>query len=113
MLPICGCALLTIGPPCPFGADRARAVQWLVTHLSGAVRGRAGQVLAGDTDCTIGSLIGDVNGGGLVDNRDVIAVRVRRGESVTAGNRHQDINCDGVIDNSDLTAIRFRRGNRI
>jgi len=84
-----------------------------LVDLSDAVQGRAGQVLAGDTDCTIGSLIGDVNGGGLVDNRDVIAVRVRRGQSVTAGDSRHDVNCDGIIDNSDLTAIRARRGNGI
>ena len=81
--------------------------------MSTDVQSVDGCPLGGDCDTRIGALIGDVNSDGLVDNSDMIAVRVRRGESVSEANCRYDVNCSGVIDNSDLIAIRVRRGNQI
>ena len=84
-----------------------------IVDLAGAVQGLQGQPIDGDTDCMVCILVCDVGGDGIVDNSDMIGVRVRRGQAVTADNCRYDINHDGSIDNSDLIAVRVRRGNAI
>ena len=71
----------------------------------------AGNALVGDRDLRVNVLAGDTNGSGLVDNSDMISVRVRRGQTVANPTAQYDINVDGVIDNSDLIAVRIHRGN--
>ena len=67
--------------------------------------------LIDDGDCLVGGLVGDVNGTGLIDNSDMIQVRIRRGHAVTVANCMYDVTCDGVISNSDMITVRVRRGN--
>jgi hypothetical protein len=79
--------------------------------VSTDVASDAGCPLEGDRDVLVGALIGDVNNDGLVDNSDLIDVRIVRGQAVAEDNYRCDVNCDGIIDNSDLIDVRIRRGN--
>ena len=69
--------------------------------------------LMGDADCTVRVLAGDVNGSGLVDNSDMIGVRMRYGQGPSEANCQYDVDCTGAIGNSDLIAVRARRGNQV
>ena len=69
--------------------------------------------LVGDSDFMVRILAGDVNSDGVVSNSDMIAVRVRRGQSVTEDTCRYDVTCDGVIGNSDMIQIRGRRGHQV
>ena len=77
------------------------------------VQSTSGTPLEGDRDIEVSTLAGDVTGSGLVDNSDMIAVCVRRMDSLTSANAGYDVNCDGTINNNDMIAIRIRRGNQL
>jgi glucose/arabinose dehydrogenase len=63
--------------------------------------------LAGNTSSavsvTMGVLLGDVNGNGLVDGNDVAAVQSQTRQPVTGANFQYDVNTDGVIDGNDVS----------
>ena len=99
------CMVIELGSPLP---DMDSYTMTLGTELLSA----SGVPLDGDRDVPFGVLAGDVSGDGLVDNSDVIAVRVKRGEAVTEENTRYDADCDGVISNIDMRAIRVLRGNQ-
>jgi len=69
--------------------------------------------LAGDNDVHIRVLVGDANTDGVVDNTDVIQVRLQNGLPIAAANYRCDVNVDGVIDNADAIEVRNRRGNTV
>ena len=52
---------------------------------------------------TMGVLIGDVNGNGLVDGNDVSAVQSQTRQPVTGANFQYDVNTDGIIDGNDVS----------
>ena len=95
-----------------FAAALADQDAYTITIGSG-VRSAVGLPLEGDRDINLATLQGDVTGDQLVDNGDMIAVNVLRGQPVTAANCIYDVNCTGVIDNNDLIAVRLRRGNQL
>ena len=69
---------------------------------------------AGVTDTlSFGVLAGDVNASGLVDNSDLIAVRVLHRQEATEANCGHDVNCTGVINYTDMMVVRVRRGNQL
>ncbi len=70
--------------------------------LSGLVDDATGtQAVAGLVPVHIITLEGDVNGDGLVDAADAVAIGAQAGQAVTRSNFVCDINLDGVIDEID------------
>jgi hypothetical protein len=69
--------------------------------------------LAGDSDCLIRSLVGDVNGGGTVTSADVTYVKSKIGEDVFPDNICFDVNVGLSINSADLTLVKSRVGNTV
>ena len=68
-----------------------------------------GQVLP-DTHISIGLLVGDVNGDGVVNSGDALQTRSRSGQSTDANNFRADVNLDGAVNSGDALAVRTRSG---
>jgi hypothetical protein len=60
----------------------------------------------GNVLATMGVLIGDVNGSGVVDSGDVFLVRQKTGQTVSLSNFREDVNASGVIDSGDVFLTR-------
>jgi subtilisin family serine protease len=69
-----------------------------------------GLAMAGDTDCLIRSLTGDVNGDGATDLADMNSVKSELGVPVTAETANFDVTVDGMITKSDLAFVKSLNG---
>ena len=83
------------------GVTNAQRVTVTLTNVSDAVGDFSASVSA-----TMGVLLGDVNGTGLVDSGDVFLVRQQTGQSVSASNFRKDVNASGLIDSGDVFIVR-------
>ncbi len=89
----------------------ASDVQMLSIVLSG-VTDQYGQVLP-DTHISVGLLVGDVNGDGIVNSGDTLQTRSRSGQSVDASNFRADVNLDGAVNSGDALVVRARSGSSL
>jgi hypothetical protein len=62
---------------------------------------------------SMGVLVGDVNGSGLVDSGDVFLVRQQSGQSVNSSNFREDVNANGLIDSGDVFLTRQQTGTSL
>jgi hypothetical protein len=85
--------------------------QRLTVRLTG-VSDEFGQVLA-PASITIGLLVGDVNGDGVVNSGDALITRNRSGRAAAWDTCRSDLNTDGTVNAGDVTGIRNRVGNFI
>ena len=71
----------------------------------------------GDTlpsaDVTLGLLLGDINGDGLVDNADSRETRLDRGQITDSTNFREDINTNGRIDAVDFAIVKTQLGTML
>jgi subtilisin-like proprotein convertase family protein len=77
-----------------------------------AIQDRAGNPLAADWARTFAILPGDLDGNGMVDDKDLAAIKrsyTRPGRPVA---RFADVNGDGKVDVNDLNAATAERGRR-
>ncbi|MGQ9650719.1 MAG: DUF7901 domain-containing protein [Phycisphaerae bacterium] len=80
--------------------------------LDSCVQSPAGLPLAGDTDCWVRALVGDVNNDGRVSTTDIAFVKSRIGQSpALPGNARFDINTDGNISTTDIALVKSLVGN--
>lgn len=77
--------------------------QYLTVSLSNVLDA---QNNTGNVSSTMGVLIGDVNGSGVVDSGDVFLVRQYTGQNSTNSNFRQDVNASGLIDSGDVFLTR-------
>jgi hypothetical protein len=70
------------------------------------VKSSAGYALAGDRNICITALKGDVNSSRAVNSQDMLAIRVRIGESVGCSNARYEVNCSGALNSQDMLAVR-------
>lgn len=61
----------------------------------------------------IGFLVGDVTRSQRVNAADIVGIRARIGQPLTAANARFDLNGDGVISSSDVSAAKARAGKTI
>ena len=80
-------------------ADRSRATITL-TGVNGAV----------NVSASIGFLVGDVNGSGMVEASDISAVKARSGQTTDATNFKFDVYPTGVINCSDILTAKAHLG---
>jgi hypothetical protein len=72
----------------------------------------AGLPLAGDTDCWVRALIGDVNNSGVVTATDVSFVKSKVGQNpALPGNARFDVNLSGTINATDMSLVKSRVPN--
>jgi hypothetical protein len=78
-------------------------------NIAGAVQSTVGINLAGDTDCKIRSLVGDVNGNGTVNTTDMslIKSKVSPPLDVTTGPQY-DVNLSGIMNTTDMSLVKSR-----
>jgi hypothetical protein len=62
---------------------------------------------------TLGILLGDVNGDGLVNNDDIAATKAVVGEKTNSANFRADVNTDGIIDHNDVRKVTSYRGHSL
>ncbi|GMU21970.1 MAG: hypothetical protein AMXMBFR13_20580 [Phycisphaerae bacterium] len=92
--------------------DLPNLKRYTITLLPTEFRSVATQVLlAGDTDCSVRSLVGDVNSDGAVASGDVTQVKARNGQTVGVANAPHDVNVDGKLNLIDAGLTKSRSGN--
>ena len=64
----------------------------------------------GDVGVSIGMLVGDTNGDGIVNAGDTLQTRNHSGEATAASNFRSDGNTDGFVNSGDTIAVRGRAG---
>ena len=62
---------------------------------------------------TVGFLIGDANGDGVVNSVDVARTKAQSGTLLSASNFAEDINGDGTINSVDVAMVKARSGTGI
>ncbi len=66
-----------------------------------------------DTAVSLGLLVGDVNNTRTVDVNDIVGVKARSGQYVTAANFKYDLNLAGAVNASDIVAVKARFGGSL
>ena len=84
--------------------------QYVTVSITGVVNatGATDNVLA-----TMGVLVGDVTGNGIVSNGDVSAVQAQVGQTVTSSNFRDDVNANGILSNGDVSLTQGRVGQTL
>jgi hypothetical protein len=62
---------------------------------------------------TLGILLGDVTGDGVVNKTDIAATRAVLGEKTNSSNFRADVNTDGIIDHNDVRKVASYRGHSL
>ena len=81
--------------------------------VADSVRTVGGRALAGNRTRQIGALAGDVNRSGQVTAGDLLAVRARVGQAVTASNAGYDVDGSGTVSGSDILLVRHFLGDSL
>lgn len=71
------------------------------------------QTSIGNAIATVGGLIGDANGDGVVNSADVAQTKSQSGQSVTATNFLRDLNADGIINSADVALAKSKSGTAL
>jgi hypothetical protein len=83
-----------------------------ITVTANDVKDSAG-INLGTACITVGLLLGDVNGDGVVDAADLDIVNSQIGQTTNEENFRSDINNDGVISGADLRIVTQQQGTRL
>ena len=67
----------------------------------------------GDVGVTMGVLLGDVNGNGVVSNTDVASLKAQVSAPVSSSNFRSDANANGIISNTDVAITKARVGSTL
>jgi len=59
---------------------------------------------------TMGVLLGDVNGNGLVNSTDTSIVQSQSGRAITSSNFRSDVNANGLINSTDTSIVQSKSG---
>lgn len=62
---------------------------------------------------TMGVLVGDVTGNGVVSNTDVSNVKAQVAATVATANFRNDVNANGIISNTDVGATKAQVGTQL
>ena len=66
-----------------------------------------------DTTVTVGFLLGDTSGNGLVTSTDVSQTKLQSGHAVTSANFREDINANGSITGTDVSIAKLNVGSGV
>jgi len=87
------------------GVTNAQRVTVALIDVADNASGKSHEFVA-----TMGILLGDVNGDGIVNSADIALAKSRSGQAVGAGNFPTDINEDGLINSVDIAQTKARSG---
>jgi hypothetical protein len=90
------------------GVPNADVVTVTLGNVTDACGNGAAAVVA-----SMGVLVGDTNGDGVVNAGDVQQTRNRSGQLVVPANFRSDVNADGAINSGDALLVRSNSGNSI
>lgn len=83
--------------------------QMITVSLASVSSGGLSSTVSG----TMGILIGDTNGDGVVNSADITQTKSESGQSVGSSNFRADINGDGFINSADITLVKTESGTAI
>ncbi len=86
---------------------------WYSIRLADTVKGLGGETIVGDGSLVIGVLLGDVNGSGEANERDIVDVRQMVGQPLTSGLLRYDVDRSGTISGKDMMVVRSRLGKKL
>jgi hypothetical protein len=69
--------------------------------------------LAANVQVTIGYLLGDTTGNGLVNSSDIAQTQSQSGQPVTAANCREDVTVNGEINSSDIGLVQSQSGTAL
>ena len=100
------------GNQCTVNLTGVSNAQYITVTLTGVVDSECN---AGDVSSTMGVLIGDTNGDGVVNSADITQTRRQSGNVVApdGSNFREDVTTDGVINSADITLVRRQSGTAL
>jgi hypothetical protein len=117
LLSSCGTAssgTVAAGPnpnQCTVNLSGVTNATYVTVTLNGVVSSTGG--LGNNFTGTMGVLLGDVNGNGVVSNTDVSVVKGQVTAPVGAANFREDVNTNGVISNTDVSVTKAQVGTTL
>ena len=90
------------------GVTNAQRITVSLANVTDSARNFSSAVSA-----SMGVLIGDVNGNGVVSNGDVSLVQARVGAAVDSSNFREDVNANGVLSNGDVSVTQAQVGQAL
>ena len=112
----CGVAstgTVSVGPTlnqCTVNLTGVPTAQYITVTLTGAADSTGA---AGNVSGTMGVLLGDTSGDGVVNSADITQTRRQSGNVVDSSNFREDVTLDGVINSADITAVRRQSGTAL
>jgi hypothetical protein len=67
----------------------------------------------GDVPVSMGVLVGDVNGNGVVNSSDVSLTKAQVGQPVTSSDFREDVNANGTINAADVALVKAKVGTAL
>ena len=103
--------------------DNNDAHQYVVT-LTGVTNGQyimvtlsnvsdSGGNFSSAVSASMGVLVGDTSGDGVVNSADITQTRRQSGNVTDSSNFREDVTLDGVINSADITAVRRQSGSAL
>ncbi len=90
------------------GVSNAQTITVSLTNVTDSLGNNSSTVAA-----SMGVLLGDTNGDGVVNSGDALQTRSRSGQGTAAANFRSDVNADGFINSGDTIAVRSRSGTSL
>ena len=87
------------------GVSNAQVITVSLTNVNDSAGNNSSSVPA-----SMGMLVGDSNGDGIVNAGDALQTRTRSGQATDATNFRSDVNADGFVNIGDSTVVRGRSG---
>ena len=84
--------------------------QYITVQLAG-VTDVNGTIGSGST--TMGVLLGDTSGDGVVNSADIGQTKSQSGNGLTKSNFREDVNADGSINSADIGLVKSKSGTAL
>jgi hypothetical protein len=94
-----------LSKPNSAGVSNARTITVSLTNVTDSA-GNSSPAVAR----SMGVLLGDVSGNGVVSNTDVASAKGQVAAPVTAANFRNDVNANGVVSNTDVSITKAQVG---
>jgi hypothetical protein len=90
------------------GVGNAQRITVTLTNVADSY-GNSSATISG----SMGILLGDTNGDGVVDLADADQTKAQSGKTITVTNFREDVTTDGVINGSDYSFVKSKAGTRL
>jgi len=90
------------------GVTNAQSITVTLTNVTDT----AGKVSTA-VSASMGVLLGDTSGDGVVNSADTSLVQAQSGKPVTLSNFRMDVNANGLINSTDTSIVQSKSGTRL